>query len=66
MREDNTALPNNKPLALSRLYNLEKKFGKYQNIKQMYTETMNDYIAKGYARQLSESEVKSTSPKQTE
>ena len=29
----------------------------------MYTETMNEYIAKGYTRQLSESEVKSTSPK---
>ena len=26
----------------------------------MYTETMSDYIAKGYARQLSKSEVKST------
>ena len=48
-REDNIALPNNKPLVLSRLYNLGKKFGKDQNIKQMYTETMNDYIAKGYA-----------------
>ena len=29
----------------------------------MYTETMNDYIAKGYARQLSKSEVKGTTPK---
>ena len=29
----------------------------------MYNETMNDYIAKGYARQLSKSEVKSSSPK---
>ena len=26
----------------------------------MYTETMNDYIAKGYVRQLSKGEVKST------
>ena len=46
--EDNVALPNNKPLALSRLCNLEKKFGKDQKIKQMYTKTMNDYIARGY------------------
>ena len=46
--EDNVALPNNKPLALSRLCNLEKKFGKDQKIKQMYTETMNDYTARGY------------------
>ena len=61
--EDNVALPNNKPLALSRLCNLEKKFGKDQKIKQMYTETMNDYIARGYVWQLSKSEVKSTSPK---
>ena len=61
--EDNVALPNNKPLALSRLYNLEKKFGKDQKLKQMYTETMNDYIAWGYVWQLSKSEVKRTSPK---
>ena len=47
--EDDVVLPNNKSLALSRLYSLEKKLGKDQNIKQTYTETMNDYIAKGYA-----------------
>ena len=29
----------------------------------MYTEIMNDYIAKGYAQQLSKSETKSTQPK---
>ena len=46
-KEDNVALPKNKPPAVSRLYNLEKKFGEDQKIKQMYTETMNDYIAKG-------------------
>ena len=59
-KEDNVTLPNNKPLAISKLYNLEKKFGKEQKIKQMYTETMNDEIAKGYALQLSKSEVKSS------
>ena len=48
-KKDNVVLPNNKPLALSRLYNLEKKIGKDKKIKQMYTEAMNDYIAKGYA-----------------
>ena len=47
-KEDDVVLLNNKSLALPRLYNLEKKLGKDQNIKQMYTETMNDYIAKGY------------------
>ena len=62
-KEGNVVLPNNKPLALSRLYNLENKFGKDQKTKQMYTETMNDYIVKGYAQQLSKNEVKSTSPK---
>ena len=41
-REDNVILPNNKLLALSRLYNLINKFGKDQNIKQIYTETMKD------------------------
>ena len=62
-KEDYVVLPNIKPLAVSRLYNLEKKFGKNQNKKQMYTETMNNYVAKGYTRQLSKSEVKSTSRK---
>ena len=62
-REDNVVLPNNKLLALSMLYNLINKFGKDQNIKQIYTETMKDCIGNGYARQLSEREVKTTSPK---
>ena len=62
-KDNNIILPNNKALALSRLYNLEKKLSKDSNLKEMYTETMNDYIKKGYAQQLSESEVKKTSPK---
>ena len=33
-KEDNVGLPNNKPLAFSRLYNLEKKFGKDQDMKK--------------------------------
>ena len=61
-KEGNVTLPNNKPLAISKLYNLEKKFGKDRKIEQMYTETMNDEIAKGYALQLSKREVKSSSP----
>ena len=61
--KEDVVLPNNKPLAVSRLDNLEKKFGKDQKIKQMHTETMNDYIAECYVRQLSKCEVKSTSPK---
>ena len=43
-KKDNVVLLNNKPLALSRLYNLEKKIGKDKKIKQMYTEAMNDIL----------------------
>ena len=48
-KESNSILPNNKSLALSRLYNLESKLAKHPQIRQMYTETMKEYIKKGYA-----------------
>ena len=41
-KESNSILPNNKSLALSRLYNLERKLAKHPQIRQMYTETMKE------------------------
>ena len=61
-KESNSILPNNKSLALSRLYNLEKKLVKDPQTRQMYTEIMKDYIKKGYARNLSDKDVNTFSP----
>ena len=46
-KESNSILPNNKSLALSCLYNLERKLAKHPQIRQMYTEAMKEYIKKG-------------------
>ena len=45
------------PLALSRLYNLERKLAKHPQIRQMYTETMKEYIKKEYPRKRSDKEA---------
>ena len=62
-KESNSILPNNKSLALSRLYNLERKLAKHPQIRQMYTETMTDNIKKGYPRKLSYKEANTISPR---
>ena len=62
-KESNSILPNNKSLALSRLYNLERKLAKHPQIRQMYTETMKEYIKKGYARKLSDKKANTVSPR---
>ena len=62
-KESNSILPNNKSLALSRLYNLERKLAKHPQIRQMYTETMKEYIKKGYARKLSDKKANTISPR---
>ena len=56
-KESNRILPNSKSLALSCLYNLERKLAKYPQIRQMYIETMREYITKGYARNVSDKET---------
>ena len=62
-KESSSILPNNKSLALSRLYNLKRKLAKHPQIRQMYTETMKEYIKKGYARKLSDKEANTISPR---
>ena len=49
-------LVNNRPLAVSRLYSLEKKFQKEPDFKKMYFDTMNDYVNKGHAKKLTNNE----------
>ena len=62
-KESNSILPNNKSLALSHLYNLERKLAKHLQGRQMYTETMKEYIKKGCARKLSDKEANTISPR---
>ena len=52
-REGDCTLPNNLPLAHTRLNQLKRKLSKDPNLKQMYTATMNDYLEKGYAVEVS-------------
>ena len=51
-KESNSILPNNKSLPLSRLYNLERKLAKHPRIRQMYTETMKEYIKRDMLESL--------------
>ena len=62
-KESNSILPNNKFLSLSRLYNLERKLAEHAQIWQMYTETMKEYIKKGYTRKLCDKEGNTISPR---
>ena len=60
-KEDHPKLPNNKELALQRLYSLEKKLQKSPELEQKYSNAIKEYIYKGYAIKLSERETNKTS-----
>ena len=62
-KESNTILLNNKSLALSYLYNLERKLARHPQTRQIYTETMKKYIKKGYTWKLSHKEANTISPR---
>ena len=51
-RDENTCLPNNMALAHARLQQLMRKLLCDSLLHQKYAETVNDYIAKGYAREV--------------
>ena len=40
------------PLALARLQQLKRKLSRDSSLHQKYAETVNDYISKGYAREV--------------
>ena len=58
-RDECTCLPNNMFLALARLHQLRRKLSRDSSLHQKYTETVNDYIAKGYAREVKHMDTKS-------
>ncbi|XP_071827004.1 uncharacterized protein [Apostichopus japonicus] len=51
-KEDYHYLPSNKPLAESRLRNIKRKLLRDNVMRQKYTETVEGYIAKGYAERV--------------
>ena len=58
-RDESTCLPNNMALALVRLQQLRRKQLCDSSLHQTYAETVNDYIAKGYAREVTHIDSKS-------
>ena len=58
-------LPNNRPLAEKRLTNLERSMDKDSEKAKAYYNTVDTYIAKGYARKLSPTEIAAKEPKYT-
>ena len=50
--EEDTTLPNNMALAHARLLQLKRKLLRDSSLHQRYTETVNDYIAKGCAKEV--------------
>lgn len=51
-RDENTFLPNNRALAHACLQQLKRKLSRDSTLHQKYTETVNVYIAKGYAKEV--------------
>ncbi|CAL8128513.1 unnamed protein product [Orchesella dallaii] len=56
-KEDFPSLPNNYSTALKRLQHIEKKMDGNSDFRQQYTEKINSYLEKGYARKLTKKEA---------
>ena len=56
-RRDDVQLPNNLREAEMRFQSLRRKFHKDPSLREKYPSTTEDYIAKGYARKLSDEEA---------
>ena len=62
-RPGGKVLPKNRRMAQQRYDPLLKRFERDANFKELYIQTMNGYIDKGFARQLMTEEVQRTTPK---
>lgn len=65
LKDEEVMLPNNRPLAEKRLTNLEQSLDKDSERAKAYYDTVDTYIAKGYARKLSPTEIAAKEPKNT-
>ena len=57
-RQDPPVIPNNKAMAGQRLRSLRNRLEKYGELLEIYTNTMQDYINKGYAEKVQKEEFK--------
>ncbi|XP_045024653.1 uncharacterized protein LOC123469622 [Daphnia magna] len=57
---EDIALPDNYNSALRRLFSIENKFVHNSNFAERFKAVIDDYVAKGFARPLKESELKGT------
>ena len=64
-KDEEVMLPNNRPLAEKRLTNLERSLDKDSERAKAYYDTVDTYIAEGYARKLSPTEIAAKEPKNT-
>ena len=58
---DDVLLTDNKNIALSRLFSLERKFTNNPQLAERYKEIMEDYISKGHATKLNQTDSETTS-----
>ena len=56
-KEDKPRLPENYSMALQQLQNTEKRLCKSPNIGQSYSDIIENFVAKGYVRKVSENEI---------
>ena len=56
-RENNFAIPNNRPIALQRLFSNERRFKSDPDYAQKYAKIINEYIQLGFARKLETNEL---------
>jgi hypothetical protein len=62
-KNDNVVLPNNRQVALKRLYALEKRFARDADFAKKYDAVVQEYVNLGHARRLSADEAKSETHK---
>ena len=55
-KENKPRLPENYNMALQQLQNTEKRLRKSPSIGQSYSDIIENYVAKGYVRKVSENE----------
>ena len=64
-KDEEVMLPNNRPRVEKRLANLERSLDKDSESAKAHYDTVDTYIAKGYARKLSPTETVAKEPKNT-
>ena len=62
--EPEPSLPNNYGSALGQLYSLERSFQRDPNLEELYQQSINTDVEKGFVKILGKSEVKSTFEKE--